>query len=121
MREPPQAATTVAIKHSGNRPTTILSSPPAPAPGPAKPGQRLNDPWMRAMIVSPSADSFMSTSQLGAPDYRTLSPYLRKPAISVMMTFGNDPYLGMSTDKFAGTPIVFMSTVTFYQRTALLQ
>ena len=121
MREPPQPATTVAIKHTGNRPTTIVSSPPAPTPGPAKPGQRLNDPWMRAMIVSPSADSFMSTSQLGAPDFRTLSLYLRKPAISVMMTFGDDPYLGMSTDKFAGTPVVFMSTVTFYQRTASLR
>ena len=123
MREPPQPATTVAIKHTGNRPTTIVSAPPAPAPGPgpAKPSQRLNDPWVRAMIVSPSADSFMSTSQLGAPDYRTLSPYLRKPAMSVMMTFGDDPYLGMSTDKFAGTPVVFMSTVTFYQRTASLR
>jgi hypothetical protein len=123
MRDPPQPATTVAIKHTGNRPTTIVSSPPAstPALGPAKPSQRLNDPWVRAMIVSPSADSFMSTWQLGAPDYRTLSPYLRKPVMSVMMTFGDDPYLGMSTDKFAGTPVVFMSTVTFYQRTASLR
>ena len=73
------------------------------------------------MIVSPSADGFMSTSQFGAADYRTLSPYLRKPAMSVMMTFCDDPYLGMSAAKFSGTAVVFMSTVTFYQQTALLQ
>jgi hypothetical protein len=96
-----------------------VSSPPPPPP--AKLGQRLNDPWMRAMIVSPSAGGFMNTSQLGAADYRMLSPYLRKPAMSVMMTFGDDPYLGMSAARFSGTSVVFISTVTFGQRTALLQ
>jgi hypothetical protein len=63
----------------------------------------------------------MSTSQLGAPDYRALAPYLRKPSMSVMMTFSEDPYLGMSTAKFDGNAVVFVSTVTFYQRTALLR
>jgi uncharacterized protein YcbK (DUF882 family) len=116
-REPLQPATTVAIKRSGNRPT-IVASPQAS--GPTRSGQRLNDPWTRAVIVTPSADGFMSTSRLGAPDYRMLSPYLRKPAMSVMMTFCGDPYLGMSAANFSGPAVVFVSTVTFYERTASL-
>jgi uncharacterized protein YcbK (DUF882 family) len=120
MREPVQAATTIATKRTGNRATTVVSSPPPPQ-RPVKPGQRLSDPWIRAMIVSPSAGGFMSTAQLGAPDYRTLSPYLRKPAMSVMMTFCDDPYLGMSIAKFSGTSVVFVPTVTFVQHTASLQ
>jgi hypothetical protein len=63
----------------------------------------------------------MSTGLLGSPDYRVLSPYLRKPDTAVMMTFSQDPYLGMTTAKFAGTPVVFVPTVTFSQRTAALR
>ena len=33
-----------------------------------------------------------------------------------MMTFSGDPHLGMSTDKFAGSAVVFISTVTFRTR-----
>jgi hypothetical protein len=77
---------------------------------------------MRAMIVAPSAGAFMSTSLLGTTDFRTLSPYLQKPSSSVMMTFAkDDPHLGMSTQRFAGTAVVFVSTVTFSRRTASLR
>ena len=72
------------------------------------------------MIVSPSAGGFMSTSLLGAPNYLALKPYLQKPVASVMMTFSDDPYLGMTTQRFSGAAVVFVSTVTFYQRTAAL-
>jgi uncharacterized protein YcbK (DUF882 family) len=110
---------TVATKRSVSRPTVV--STPAVEAGPVKAGQRFNNPWMRAMIVAPSAGGFMSTSLLGAPDYRVLGPYLQKPTTSVMMTFSDDPYLGMSTAKFSGSAVVFVSTVTFFQRTAALQ
>jgi uncharacterized protein YcbK (DUF882 family) len=117
---PAQRDTTVATKRTESLPTLLSSAAPA-STGPAKAGQRFNDPWMRAMIVSPSAGGFMSTSQLGAPDYRVLGPYLAKPTTSVMMTFSEDPHLGMTTAKFSGSSVVFVSTVTFYQRTALAQ
>jgi uncharacterized protein YcbK (DUF882 family) len=87
----------------------------------AKAGQQFNDPWMRAMIVAPSAGGFMNTSLLGSTDFRTLSAYLQKPSTSVMMTFAGDPHLGMRTDRFAGTAVVFVSTVTFSRRTASLR
>jgi uncharacterized protein YcbK (DUF882 family) len=116
--------TTVALKRSGSQPS-LLSATPAPAPmarvQTAKAIEQRDDPWLRAMIITPSAQGFMSTSLLGAPDFRNLSPYLRKPHQSVMMTFSDDPYLGMSEDKFSGAAVIFVSTVTFQGRTAALR
>jgi uncharacterized protein YcbK (DUF882 family) len=116
-----QPDTTIAVKRNGTRPS-IISSGLEVATNSAQPGMRFNDPWMRAMIVSPSAQGFMSTSLLGAPDYRNLGPYLQKPAASVMITFSDDPHLGMSAEHFSGSAVVFVSTVTFsQQRTAALR
>jgi uncharacterized protein YcbK (DUF882 family) len=117
--------TTVALKRVGDRPS-VISSSPAAAPSPpalaaAKSGDRFNEPWLRALIVSPSAQDFMTTSSFGATDYRGLAPYLRKPATTVMMTFSNDPQLGMAARKFSGTAVVFVSTVSFGMRTASLR
>jgi uncharacterized protein YcbK (DUF882 family) len=114
--------TTVAVKRSGDRPSVVASSAPTAAAiaGNVKPGQSFNDPWLRAMILSPSAQAFMSTSLLGAADYRNLGGYLQKPTASVMMTFSDDPHLGMIPERFNGHAVVFVSTVTFHQRTASL-
>jgi hypothetical protein len=112
--------TTVAVKRSGDQPSVVASSAPAAAAGHVKPGESFNDPWLRAMILSPSAQGFMSTSLLGAADYRNLGGYLQKPTASVMMTFSDDPHLGMIPERFNGHAVVFVSTVTFHQRTALL-
>jgi uncharacterized protein YcbK (DUF882 family) len=125
----PTRDTTVAVKRGAEPqaatppvPTSATAQSLAAALAQAKAGQQFNDPWMRAMIVAPSAGAFMSTSLLGTTDFRTLSPYLQKPASSVMMTFAkNDPHLGMSTQRFAGTAVVFVSTVTFSRRTASLR
>jgi hypothetical protein len=123
-----QRDTTVAVKRSPEPPAAATPAPTgttaqtlAAALAQAKAGQQFNDPWMRAMIVAPSAGAFMSTSLLGTTDFRTLSPYLQKPASSVMMTFANDPHLGLSTQRFTGTAVVFVSTITFSRRTAALR
>src|SRR5262249_38781943 len=113
----PQRDTTVALKHgteppAAPAPTSATAQTLAAALAQAKAGQQFNDPWMRAMIVAPSAGAFMSTSLLGTTDFRTLSPYLQKPASLVMMTFGNDPHLGMSTRRFTGSAPGVGSTVT---------
>jgi uncharacterized protein YcbK (DUF882 family) len=116
--------TTVAVKRVGDRPSVISSSPSAPvaaAPGITRTGDQFNEPWLRAVIVSPSAQDFMSTSSFGLPDYRGLAPMLRKPPTTVMMTFSSDPQLGMTARKFSGTAVVFVSTVTFGMRTASLR
>ncbi|HEY6259757.1 MAG TPA: DUF882 domain-containing protein [Xanthobacteraceae bacterium] len=118
--------TTVAVKRVGDRPSVISSSPAAPpapaaAAGASKSGDRFNEPWLRALIVSPSAQDFMTTSSFGLTDYRGLAPYMRKPSTTVMMTFSSDPQLGMTARKFSGTAVVFVSTVTFGMRTASLR
>jgi hypothetical protein len=46
---------------------------------------------------------------------------MEKPDISIRMAFSPDPQLGMATDHFSGSAVVFLSTVTFVTRTASLQ
>jgi hypothetical protein len=75
---------------------------------------------MRAMIVSPNAKHYMSTLLLGATDFRQLAEQLQSPSASVMMTFSEDPHLGMSVDQFQGQAVVFVATVTFNRQTAAL-
>jgi len=105
----------------------VISSPPAPtaavaiAASAGKTGDHFNDPWLRALIVAPSAQEFLSASNFGAPDYRSLAPFMRKPAATVVMTFSGDPQPGMTTKKFSGTAVVFVSTMTFGMRTASLR
>jgi hypothetical protein len=114
--------TTVAVKRSDDRPS-VAEPPPQQRNGVqvVRPGDRFNDPWMRAMIVSPSAQGFMRTTLYGVQDYRSLGPFFQKPPSSVMMTFSQDPHLGMSTEKFAGSAVGFVSTITFKARTAALR
>src|SRR4029453_3566819 len=50
-------------------------------------GDRFNDPWMRAMIVSPGAQNFMKTTVYGVPDLRTLGPYSNNPAATMWARF----------------------------------
>ncbi len=76
-------------------------------------GDRFDDPWMRAMIVSPNSQDFMKVTLFGEQDFRILVPHLHKPAAVVMMTFAEEPHLGMSSGQFSGNAIVFVSTVSF--------
>jgi uncharacterized protein YcbK (DUF882 family) len=110
--------TTIAVKRSDDR----LSVAPPKGPSVVRVGDRFNDPWMRAMIVSPSAQAFMKTTVYGVPDFRALGPYLLKPASTMMATFSEDPYRGMTSESFAGSAVGFTRTVTFGPpRTAALR
>jgi hypothetical protein len=111
--------TTIAVKRSDERPSVL--PPRDKIISPVRIGDRFDDPWMRAMIVSPSAQGFLRTTVLGATDFRNLGPYMLKPAASVLMTFTADPHLGMTCEKFAGSAVVFVATITFgTARTAAL-
>jgi hypothetical protein len=46
---------------------------------------------------------------------------MAKPDAVVTMTFGDDPNLGLATDHFTGSAVVFVTTTTFDKRTASLQ
>jgi hypothetical protein len=119
--------TTVAVKRSGARPTLVSSWSPIPSISSpvgtihVKPGEVANNPWMRAMVLAPNAQRYMSASMFGEPDVQNIGGLMQKPQAAVMMTFSPDPYLGLTTDSFSGYAVVFVSTVTFNQRTASLQ
>ena len=84
-------------------------------------GTHHNNPWMRAIVMSPSVHEYLTITMLGPHDFRGLEPMMRKPASSVMMTFSADPMLGLEHEHFSGSAVVFVSTVTYTTRTAALQ
>jgi hypothetical protein len=63
----------------------------------------------------------MTATLLGESDPLALRPLMEKPDAVVLMTFSEDPHLGMTTDHFGGSAVMFVSTVTFARRTASLQ
>jgi hypothetical protein len=115
------SGTSIARKSSGDRPSEVQSTPVAPWSGPAMVGDRFDEPWLRAVTVTPSLQGFMNTTLLGTANFRELRPLFRKPATALVMTFSADPHLGMTCEKFSGSAVVFLATATFVTRTAALQ
>lgn len=113
------AGATIAVKSSGDRPSA-LQTIPARSTAIAS-VQRSDDPWLRALVVAPSLQAFMTTTLLGEPDYRALRPLLERPSSTVVMTFSEDPHHGMSADNFSGTAVIFLATATFSRQTAFLR
>jgi hypothetical protein len=117
----PPAATTIAIKRTGDQPfSTIVTAPvvdgaPAAAASPRADAKIVeNNPWVDAVMVSPSIPR-LTVLALGEPDFSALAPLVEKPAQTVVMSFSNDPNPGLAADHFSGTAVVFMSTVTYQQ------
>ncbi len=116
------SATTVAVKRLDGRAaskiftvsTKRLSTTLADA-------GRLADPWLHAIMVSPSVSRFLCITTLGARDFRSFADFMAKPASTVMMPFAADPNPGLDAGRFSGSAVVFLSTVTYPLRTAQLQ
>lgn len=83
--------------------------------------QPFDDPWLRAAILAPNLQNYMTAAPMGPPDYRGLTIFMQKPSTSVMMAFSLDPNSGLAADHFSGRAIVFLATTAFNARTALLQ
>ncbi len=87
----------------------------------ANAGMRYDDPWLRAMIMAPSLWDSMTATLYGTPDLSELRTLMRKPSSALTMSFNDDPYSGMSPDRFRGDAVVFLTTHPFAQRTASLR
>jgi len=111
---------TIAVKRVGDRPASAILTVTNRISSALADGERLNDPWLRAIILSPSVCRFLTAATLGAHDLRSLAAQIVKPASSVMMTFAAEPNPGLDHDHFSGSAIVFVSTVTYPTRTASL-
>jgi uncharacterized protein YcbK (DUF882 family) len=96
-------------------------APPATAPVVAVvPGMRFDDPWLRAVMMAPSLHTSLTVTSYGDPDFSELRGLMGKPIGSVVMSFANEPYPGLATERFSGGAVVFLATVTF-RRTASLR
>jgi uncharacterized protein YcbK (DUF882 family) len=113
---------TIAVKRISGRPTSaILTVAKKTSSTILANTARLDDPWLRAVAWSPSVHRFLYVTELGVRDFRSLSGLMVKPGSSVLMTFSTDPKSGLTNDRFSGSAIVFISTVTYPLRTAELQ
>jgi uncharacterized protein YcbK (DUF882 family) len=77
------------------------------------PGERIDNPWLRGIVMASSVRDTMRVTVLGPTDYRSLQPLMAKPRTAVAMGFSLDPQLGLVTQKFAGAAVAFLPTVTF--------
>jgi uncharacterized protein YcbK (DUF882 family) len=85
-------------------------------------GQQFGNPWMRAVMLTPSVASFMTMTQQGTSDLLWLGELMQKPEQAVAMTFSTDPQQGMVANRFSGNAVVFLATAKFIPlRTASLQ
>jgi uncharacterized protein YcbK (DUF882 family) len=118
----PNADMTIAMKRANGRPASaILTLAKRSMAAARTDGTLADDPWLRAVVLSPSVNRFLYITELGVRDFRSLAPLMVKPANSVMMEFCADPQLGLSTDHFSGSAIVFISTVSYPLHTAGLE
>jgi uncharacterized protein YcbK (DUF882 family) len=77
------------------------------------------DSWTRIMMLAPSA-STMSVTMLGDVDMTQMRTFFVKPPAAIAMSFSDDPMMGMSCDRFAGSAITTLVTTSFVLRTASL-
>jgi uncharacterized protein YcbK (DUF882 family) len=84
-------------------------------------GMRYDDPWLRAIILAPRLYGSMTVTLYGEPDLTELRALMEKPSISVAMSFTNEPYPGITANRFSGEAVVLLNTYAFPQRTAWLQ
>jgi hypothetical protein len=115
------SGTTVALKRSGNQASSTVMTASSSSVTVVKADPRMVNPWMRAIVLSPSVHRFLTTIALGVGDLRSLAEMMVKPSSAVFMTFAADPNPGLDHNRFAGSAIVFLPTVNYPGRTAALQ
>ncbi len=113
--------TTVAVKRSANQASSVIMTASSTSVTVVKSEARFQNPWMRAIVLSPSVHQFLTTVALGAGDFRALAAMMVKPSSAVFMTFAADPNPGLQHDHFTGAAIIFIPTVNYPTHTASLQ
>ena len=87
-----------------------------------KSGAHFANPWLRAIVLSPSVHRFLTTLALGERDMRSLACADDQAAkLGEDDVRGRTPIPACRTNHFSGAAIVFVSTVNYPTRTASLQ
>jgi len=82
---------------------------------------RGNDIWLRIVMLAPSASNSMSVTVMGDTDMTQLRGFFVKPQATIIMSFSDDPTMGLATDHFSGSTVTKLETTSFTLRTALLK
>jgi uncharacterized protein YcbK (DUF882 family) len=115
----PQLPATATMMPARSNSSVVVKPPLTAAMSPT--AGTLADPWLRAAMLTPSVGSYMTTTRMGAEDPRLLQDLLRKPPMSLAMTFSADPHLGMIASRFSGSAVVFLAIASFNTQTASLR
>jgi hypothetical protein len=107
------AKTTIAVKRATDQVESAVMTASASSMMVIKSGVHVANPWLRAIVLSPSVKHFLTTMALGDRDFRSLASLMIKPRSAVKMGFSPDPYPGLSQDHFSGTAIAFVPTVNY--------
>ena len=107
------AKTTIAVKRAADQVESAVMTASASSMMVIKSGVHVANPWLRAIVLSPSVKHFLTTMALGDRDFRSLASLMIKPRSAVKMGFSADPYPGLSQDHFSGTAIAFVPTVNY--------
>jgi hypothetical protein len=79
---------------------------------------RGNDIWTRVMMLAPSASTSLNATVLGNTDLSLMRMHFIKPQAALLMTFSDDPQMGMLSDRFTGSATAKLATQSFVLRTA---
>jgi uncharacterized protein YcbK (DUF882 family) len=87
-----------------------------------KPTTPPDDLWLRALVLAPNLQNYLTATVMGQADMRELVPLMDKPDAVVTMAFGDNPNLGLASDRFSGGAVVFVPMTIFEKKqTAALQ
>ncbi|HUI14159.1 MAG TPA: DUF882 domain-containing protein [Xanthobacteraceae bacterium] len=111
------AKTTIAVKRAADQVASAIVTASASSMMVIKSGVHVADPWLRAIVLSPSVKRFLTTVALGDRDFRSLAALMIKPKSAVKMTFAADPNPGLSQDRFSGAAIAFVPTINYATQT----
>jgi uncharacterized protein YcbK (DUF882 family) len=80
-----------------------------------------DSPWLRIVMLSPSASRAMSVTLMGEIDMAAMRAYFIKPQAVIAMGFTDDPMQGMSCDSFSGSATARLEMTSFLMRTVALR
>ncbi|MFZ0607381.1 MAG: DUF882 domain-containing protein [Xanthobacteraceae bacterium] len=107
------AKTTIAVKRAADQVASAVITASSSSMTVIRDSARVANPWLRAIVLSPSVKRFLTTAALGDRDFRQLASLLIKPRRAVAMTFSADPNPGLSQDRFSGPAIAFVPIVNY--------
>ena len=87
----------------------------------AMPDFRPDDPWLRAVFLTPSVTNYLTMERMGRFDARLLRDFIHQPQQPVVaMGFSDEANPDLSSAHFGGPAVVFVATVKPAMRTAAL-